>query len=64
MNNCSVSRAARKPCRKDAARFYQFVTARTGKAEGNYLGMDFETEVEHGFTDAFAAGKINGTWQQ
>ncbi len=30
---------------------YQFVTLRTGKAEGSYYGMDFETEVEHGFTD-------------
>ena len=34
---------------------YQFVTMRTGKAEGSYYGFDFETEVEHGFTDKFQA---------
>ena len=34
---------------------YQFVTLRTGKAEGSYYGFDFETEVEHGFTDKFQA---------
>ncbi|HUJ10995.1 MAG TPA: DUF6662 family protein [Verrucomicrobiae bacterium] len=34
---------------------YQFVTLRTGKAEGTYYGYDFETEVEHGFTDQFQA---------
>lgn len=34
---------------------YQFVTFRTGKAEGTYYGYDFETEVEHGFTDQFQA---------
>jgi opacity protein-like surface antigen len=35
--------------------FYQFVTLRTGKSEGTYDGFDFETEVEHGFTDQFQA---------
>jgi hypothetical protein len=34
---------------------YQFVTMRTGKAEGSYYGFDFETEVEHGFSDCFQA---------
>ena len=34
---------------------YQYVTARTGKAEGDYLGLDLETEAEHGFTDKFQA---------
>lgn len=34
---------------------YQFITMRTGKAEGSYYGFDFETEVEHGFTDKFQA---------
>ena len=34
---------------------YQYVTARTGKDEGDYLGLDFETEAEHGFTDKFQA---------
>jgi Family of unknown function (DUF6662) len=34
---------------------YQFVTLRTGKAEGSYYGLDFDTEVEHGFTDKFQA---------
>jgi hypothetical protein len=35
---------------------YQFVTFRTGKAEGTYLGWDFETELEHGFTDQLQIG--------
>lgn len=34
---------------------YQFATLRTGKAEGSYYGSDFETEIEHGFTDKFQA---------
>jgi hypothetical protein len=34
---------------------YQFVTLREGKVEGTYLGTDFETEVEYGFTDQFQA---------
>jgi hypothetical protein len=32
---------------------YQYITLRTGKAEGTYRAFDFETEVEHGFTDKF-----------
>jgi hypothetical protein len=32
---------------------YQFLTVRTGKAEGTYLGLDAETEIEHAFTDRF-----------
>ena len=34
---------------------YQFITLRTGKAEGSYYGFDFETEIEHGFTDKLQA---------
>jgi Family of unknown function (DUF6662) len=34
---------------------YQFVTFRSGKAEGTYAGFDFETEIEHGFSDQFQA---------
>ena len=37
------------------AEAYEFVTLRTGKAEGTYLGWDSETEVEYGFTDQFQA---------
>ena len=55
MNSCSASRAARRRCRKGRSELYQYVTARTGKAEGDYLGLDFETEAEHGCTDKFQA---------
>jgi Family of unknown function (DUF6662) len=34
---------------------YQFMTLRTGKAEGSYYGSDFQTELQHGFTDKFQA---------
>jgi hypothetical protein len=34
---------------------YQFMTLRTGKVEGTYYGTDFETEIEHGFTDRLQA---------
>ena len=34
---------------------YQFLTYRTGKAEGTYRAFDSETELEHGFTDQFQA---------
>jgi hypothetical protein len=34
---------------------YQFVTLRTGKDTGDYYGLDFDTEVEYGFTDKFQA---------
>ncbi|HEY4782781.1 MAG TPA: DUF6662 family protein [Chthoniobacterales bacterium] len=37
------------------AEAYEFLTLRTGKAEGTYLGWDSETEVEYGFTDQFQA---------
>lgn len=40
---------------KGRSEVYQFVTMRTGKAEGSYYGFDFETEIEHGFTDRFQA---------
>ena len=40
---------------KGKSEFYQFATLRTGKAEGSYHGFDFETEIEHGFTDKFQA---------
>jgi hypothetical protein len=37
------------------AEAYEFLTLRTGKAEGTYLGWDSETEVEYGFTDQLQA---------
>jgi hypothetical protein len=37
------------------AEAYEFLTLRTGKVEGTYLGWDSETEVEYGFTDQFQA---------
>ncbi|MBI1840657.1 MAG: hypothetical protein HYR88_07355 [Verrucomicrobia bacterium] len=40
---------------KGRSEIYQYATLRTGKAEGRYYGFDFETEVEHGFTDRFQA---------
>jgi hypothetical protein len=40
---------------KNQAEAYEFLTLRTGKAEGTYLGWDSETEVEYGFTDQFQA---------
>ena len=40
---------------KGKSEIYQFVTMRTGKAEGSYYGFDFETEVEHAFSDKFQA---------
>ncbi len=41
---------------KDHADLYQFITLRTGKNEGTYYGLDFDTELEFGFTDQFQAG--------
>jgi hypothetical protein len=41
------------PC--NHAEAYEFLTFRTGKVEGTYLGSDAETEVEYGFTDRFQA---------
>ena len=40
---------------KGKSEVYQFITMRTGKPEGSYYGFDFETEVEHGFTDKWQA---------
>ncbi|MGH7953090.1 MAG: DUF6662 family protein, partial [Limisphaerales bacterium] len=40
---------------QDRTLLYQFMTLRTGKAEGSYYGWDFETEFQHGFTDKFQA---------
>lgn len=40
---------------KGRSELYQFVTMRAGKNEGTYYGTDFETEIEHGFTDRFQA---------
>jgi Family of unknown function (DUF6662) len=40
---------------KDRTLLYQFMTLRTGKAEGSYYGADFDTEIQHGFTDKFQA---------
>jgi hypothetical protein len=37
------------------AEAYEFLTLRTGKFEGTYLGWDSETEVEYGSTDQFQA---------
>lgn len=35
---------------------YQFMTLRTGKAQGSYYAWDFATEVEYGVTDKFQIG--------
>ena len=35
---------------------YQFITLRTGKAQGDYKGWDFNTEIEYGITDKFQIG--------
>jgi hypothetical protein len=35
---------------------YQFITLRTGKAQGSYYAWDFDTEVEYGVTDKFQVG--------
>ena len=40
---------------KGRSELYQFVTLRAGKAEGSYYGFDFESEIEHGFTDKLQA---------
>jgi hypothetical protein len=37
------------------AEAYEFLTYRTGKAEGTYRALDTETELEYGFTDQFQA---------
>ena len=35
---------------------YQFITLRTGKAQGSYNGWDFNTEIEYGVTDKLQVG--------
>jgi Family of unknown function (DUF6662) len=40
---------------KNHAEAYEFLTLRSGKAEGSYLGFDSESEIEYGFTDQFQA---------
>jgi opacity protein-like surface antigen len=35
---------------------YQFITLRTGKAQGHYRAWDFNTEVEYGVTDQLQLG--------
>jgi Family of unknown function (DUF6662) len=40
---------------KDQWEVYQFTTLRTGKQSGTYYGFDFDTELEHGFTDQLQA---------
>ena len=41
---------------KGRADAYEFITYRTGKDTGTYNALDFDTEVEYGFTDRFQAG--------
>ncbi len=36
---------------KGHSEIYQWITSRTGKADGSYHAIDFQTEIEHGFTD-------------
>jgi hypothetical protein len=36
---------------KGHSEIYQWVTFRSGKADGHYRAFDFQTELEHGFTD-------------
>lgn len=38
---------------KGASEIYQWVTWRSGKADGRYNAFDLQTEIEHGFTDRF-----------
>lgn len=40
---------------KGGSELYQFVTIRAGKPDGTYYAMDFENEIEHGFTDQLQA---------
>ena len=40
---------------KSRSEIYQFVTLRTIKKQGTFYGLDFDTEIEHGFTDQFQA---------
>lgn len=36
---------------KGGSELYQWVTSRSGKADGSYHAIDLQTELEHGFTD-------------
>lgn len=36
---------------KGRSEIYQWITSRTGKADGSYSALDLQTEIEHGFTD-------------
>ncbi len=36
---------------KGHSEIYQWITSRTGKADGSYAALDLQTEFEHGFTD-------------
>ncbi len=36
---------------KGKSEIYQWITSRTGKADGSYAALDLQTEIEHGFTD-------------
>ncbi len=36
---------------KGRSEIYQWITSRTGKADGSYAALDLQTEIEHGFTD-------------
>src|SRR4051812_31513614 len=36
---------------KGGTEIYQWITSRTGKADGSYAALDLQTEIEHGFTD-------------
>ena len=36
---------------KGRSEIYQWVTSRTGKADGSYHAVDLQTEIEHGFSD-------------
>ena len=36
---------------KGRSEIYQWLTSRTGKADGAYSAVDLQTEIEHGFTD-------------
>ena len=36
---------------KGRSEIYQWITSRTGKADGAYSALDLQTEIEHGFTD-------------
>lgn len=36
---------------KGKSEIYQWITSRTGKADGSYSALDLQTEIEHGFTD-------------